>query len=73
MDRGLLEAIVAAVPDEHEAERVARRWCDLIPEMKAAAGAIQHQVRETRCRCELPPEHVDRLGRCGRCLGRRSS
>jgi hypothetical protein len=73
MERWLLEAIVAQVPDEDEAEQVARRWRDLIPEMKAAAGAIQRQVREARCRCQLPPPSIDRQGRCSRCIGRRGT
>jgi hypothetical protein len=73
MERYLLEAIIAQVPDEHQAERVARRWRDLIPEMKAAAGAIQQQVLAARCHCELPPPSIDRHGRCSRCIGRRSS
>jgi hypothetical protein len=66
----LADAIVAQVPDAHEAQRIARQWRELIPELKATSAEIRERVRASRCRCPIGPSSVDGQGRCTRCIGR---
>jgi hypothetical protein len=74
LPESLLDAIWdAAGGDETEAERLAQRWQQVIPEMEARSEHIRAQVRESVCHCVLEPESITTDGRCERCFGRRQN
>jgi len=64
----LLIAIVRAINDEFEQERLAWRWVWALRRGHEIAEQIREQTRHAPCTCATPAELADD-GRCERCYG----